>query len=139
MVDSPFLVGGDTEVSHHEHAFLVPQFHDLGQEVVLQSRLLGNDSILVPCIAVIGNAEGLDDIRADRLVPRHMLRRIGIGPSSRAGEGLAFAVGHRPVEVEAVGLDVLDRSGVRGAAGGRRFGRGHRAGKRKRETACRDR
>ena len=107
MEFGPAWIRGGAEVTEDLHVLLVTQLHHFSEEVVLEARLLGNKTVLVPSVAVGRHREGLNDIRTHGFVPRHVGSGIGSGPLTRLGEGSAAAVGRRPVEIQTVGLDGL--------------------------------
>lgn len=41
----PACVGTDAEISHHPHSLLMSQPDDFGEEIMLEARLLGDDTI----------------------------------------------------------------------------------------------
>ncbi len=116
---SPPCVRAGAEVAEHQHAFLVRALHHFGKEIVFQARLLRNDAVLIPGVAVARDAEGLNDIGAQRPIPRDMSRWIGVGPEARLGETIRTA--WPPVEIKVVGFDVLRNHW----GGGRRSTRKH--------------
>ena len=103
MVLGPFRIGGDAEIAEDQHPFLVSELHHLRQEVMLETRLLRHEAVLVPGIPIPGDGEGLNDIGANRLVPGHVLYRVRRGP----GAGLCKK-SFIPVEIQTVRFDLLD-------------------------------
>ena len=64
----------------------VAEFHDFGQEIVLEAGLRRDTAVLVPGVAVAGDGKGLDDIAPKRRIPGDVFGRVGIGPQARPGK-----------------------------------------------------
>src|ERR1039457_376051 len=107
MLLAPAGVGGHAEIAHDPHAAGVTQTDQPGGEVVAQTWLGRDFSAFIPSIAVAGNGEGLDDVRAEPRIPGDVLLRVGIRPKPRRRETIGPA--RSPVEVDAECADWLPR------------------------------
>lgn len=96
---------------------------------MLEARLLGGDVIAVVGVTIVGNAERLDDVAADSLMP--IDEGLGISVFHEAWVGnFLFATSSLPVKIEAIGLDFGHSGGIRdGGCGVGRQGQ-------KREEEC---
>ena len=68
-----------------------------------QAWLWRHDAVLVPCEAIAGDAEGLNDVGADCLVPGHMLRRVRVSPHSRRRKTVGASL--TPIEINIISFD----------------------------------
>ena len=123
----PKPVRPHAEIAHHPHLVLVRKRGDLPEKIVLQSGLgRGRAAATIPGVPVATDAERVNHVHAEILVPLKMDRGVGV----RKHPGRRKLMRRSPIEIDAECLDPL-RLGI---ARSRRLGPCHGREQKSRQT-----